>query len=484
MDIVKFALHYSNDHIKSDKIPQFHNPSKERNTAMNFKTIIAMCIAAAVSCASVYAAGPGGSSGGPGGNSGGPGGNSGGSSGGPSGEQGGGGMGGGGSLTYDSVISVTTNANCLVREGILFGSTSSLSTSVAPTLTTITALADGVFAGNTAITSVDLSNTAISELPADAFAGCTSLQTVVLPLYCTAIGANAFAGCPALSSLTAAAVTTVGADAFRGCTSLTAVPAAVTEIGDYAFTASGVASADVSGVTALGEGAFAGCTKLKSVTLPANATLPDAVFAGCTSLDAGDWSGVATFGQAALAGIPATTLTLGSNAVIGDYAFAANKATVETTISIDLPDGYETTFLGRHVSYTHNGDVIVEDAHELVQWLEKCGDAVTQPASYATASLETWLATSSNADAVFAFCYGDYADVSAALTIDGTAFTFTATARSSVKVTLIATYDLAEDFSDRKVALAETDIAGVYAATAADPAASACFMRLKFAKAW
>ena len=429
---------------------------------MNFKAILTFCIAAAVSCASVHAA-PGGSD--PGGNT--PGGNT---------------PGGGGSLKYDSIISVTTNANCLVREGILFGYTSSLTTTPKLTLATITALADGVFAGNTAITSVDLASTSISGLPADAFAGCTSLQTVVLPSSCTAIGANAFAGCPALSALTAPGVTAVGADAFRDCTALATVPETVAGIGAYAFVNTGLTEVDLDGTT-IEEGAFASCSSLASAdNLPA--AIPAAAFAGCTALGVSDFSGVATFGKAALAGIPATTLTLADDATIGKYAFAANKATVETTISIDLPNDYEAAFLGRHVSYTHNGDVIVEDAHELVQWLEECGDAVAQPADYATASLETWLADSSNADTIFAFCYGDDADVAAALTVDGTDFTFTDTARSSVTATPIATYDLTEDFSEDNVVLAETDAAGVYTATAADPTATACFMRLKFAKNW
>ncbi|MBQ2628575.1 MAG: leucine-rich repeat protein, partial [Kiritimatiellae bacterium] len=160
---------------------------------MKIKTILAVLSLSALSCVTAFAEPPSIPSGGDGPGSGGtegPGG------GGPSG-----GGGGGGSFTYDSFISVTTNAYCLVREGVLFGYTSSLSTSVAPTAAAgVTELAHGVFAGNTSITTVNLENTSITEIPSDCFAGCTALKTVTLPSTCTSIGPGAFAGCTALAT--------------------------------------------------------------------------------------------------------------------------------------------------------------------------------------------------------------------------------------------------------------------------------------------
>ena len=316
---------------------------------MDMKKVLT--VAAALVLAGAYAAGPGGQ-GGPGGDSG---------QGGPGGA--------GGSLTYDTFLSVTTNAYCLVREGTLFAYTSSLTTSVAPAASAgVTALADGVFAGNTAITTVNLSNTSITEVPSDAFAGCTALKSVVLPATCKTIGANAFAGCTALSTLTASGATTVGADAFRGCSSLAAVPASATSLGAYSFAQSGVTAADISAVSA-GEGAFAGCTSLVSAT--PGSGLPAAVFAGCTALAVSDWSGVATIGRAALAGIPATTLTLAGGASIGAYAFAAAEATLATTLTNDsVPECDDTAFLGRELSYTPvAGSVARVEAADLVDWL-------------------------------------------------------------------------------------------------------------------
>ena len=455
---------------------------------MNIKTILAFLSVALLACVPVHADPPSlPSGGGPGGESGG----------GPGGESGGGGS--GGSFTYDSFISVTTNAYCLVREGVLFGYTSSLSTSVAPTAAAgVTELAHGVFAGNTSITTVNLANTSIAEIPSDCFAGCTALKTVTLPSICTSIGPGAFAGCTALATFTGTGVSAVSHDAFRGCTSLAAA-AGADEIGSYAYSQSGVASADVSSATTLGEGVFAGCESLTTATVASSATLPAAVFAGCTSLAVSDWSGVSEFGQASLAGIPATSLTISAGAAVGAYAFAADAATVATTLSA-LPASYDadTSFLGREASYTVNGsDVVRIEANELVTWLMAVAEtplestAVAQPTSdgttvcYATASLESWLADSSNEAALLAYCYGDGTAATDVLAVDGgtQAFVFEPSDKSAISVTVVGTNDLAVDFD--AASLSGTDNGdGTYTYVSADDTATSCFARLKFAKDW
>lgn len=464
---------------------------------MNGKTALAFIAAAMASCIGAYGAPPGGGMGG-GAPSGTPGG---GASGTPGGAPGGG-M--GGSFAYDSFISVTTNANCLVREGVLFGYTSSMTTSVAPAAAAgVTALAQGVFAGNTSLKTVNLANTSISEVPSDCFAGCTALTSVVLPATCTAVGSGAFAGCSALASFTGSGVETVGRDAFRNCSSLASASASASGVGAYAYSQSGVTAADVSSVSELGEGAFAGCESLVSAAVAKNDVLPAALFAGCTALDVADWSSVAVFGQASLAGIPATSLTLSSAAEVGVYAFAANEATLATTLSA-LPVSYDadSSFLGREVSYAVNStDYARIEANELVTWLLSVADGsagisetqVAQPTdsdtgetSYATASLETWLASSSNLNAILAFCYGDGAETFDVLGVDGTNFTFAASSRSAVTVTPEASFDLSTGdagFSEDNLTLTETETSGVYAAAAANET-DACFVRLRFEKSW
>ncbi len=397
-----------------------------------------------------------------------------------------------GTFTYDAFVSITTNANCLIREGTLYGYTSSLTTSVAPTTAGgVTALADGIFAGNTAITTVNLANTSITEVPDSAFAGCTALKTVTLPTSCTTVGANAFAGCTALSTFTGTGVTTVGADAFRGCTALASATLPAT-VGAYAYAQSGLTSVDLSAATA-SEGAFAGCTSLTAAdNLPS--TLPDALFSGCTALDISDWSGVTSFGQASLAGIPATTLTFASGATLGSYALAADTATVVTTLTEDsVPTHDATSFLGREASYTVSDGILARiEAEALVNWLgEQAADAtstVAQPDSYATADLETWLAAQSNAGSILLFGYEEEYAADAgylALDVSGTNFLWTAQdagTDESVVIALEGSYTLGDgaDWSEANLVYdAATD-----SYVAADPDEPACFARLRMEKGW
>ncbi len=444
---------------------------------MKLKTIFVVLSVLALSCVYVHAAGPGGDSsgGGPGGESGG----------GPGGESGGG---QGGSFTYDSFISVTTNAYCLVREGTLYGYTSSLTTSVAPaSSSTVGALADGVFAGNTSITTVNLANTSITEIPSDCFAGCTALKTVTLPASCTTIGARAFAGCTALATFTGSGVTVVNHDAFRDCTALTS-PSLPATVGSYAYSQSGATSVDLSGVTTLGEGAFAGCESLTAVTVASGTSLPAATFAGCTALNVGDWSGVSAFGKAALSGIPATTLTLSSSATLGAYAFAADTATVTTTLSQSaLPTYDETAFLGREVSYTPvSGSTTRIEAMDLVAWLSDAtaSAGVTQPADYNTSTLKTWLSDASNA---YAYAYADDLAENGdflGLNVVGNCFLYNAPSDTalSIGVEVVGCYTLssdADDWTAEKLVWSNED-GGYIAAEETDT----CFARLRFNWDW
>jgi len=467
---------------------------------MNTKNIFAFFLALAFSCTLALAQGPGGESGG---TSGGPGGESGGESGGPGGESGGPGGGdapggGGGSFTYDEFLSITTNADCtLERDGLLYGYTDALAATVTGGSDTAT-LAPGVFAGNTAITAVDLSGcSSLTAIPDDCFAGCTALESVALPTDCASIGANAFAGCTALSSVSMSGVQTIGSDAFRGCAALAGVTlSSVTAIGDYAFAQSGLTAASAASAT-LGEGVFAGCESLTGATLGVT-SLPAATFSGCTALEATDWSGYGEFGAAALAGIPATNLTFASSATLGDYACAAEAATVATTLDGDVPSYADTAFLGREMSLVVNGgDVVRIEANELVEWLMSIADgstvletsSVSQPTDdegnvcYSTDVLEAWIADFANREALLAFCYADGIDGAAVLAVDGNTFTCTATERTSVAVTLEGTYSMDEEFSAGNLTVTGP-VDSIWSATAADESATSCFARFVFEKAW
>lgn len=119
----------------------------------------------------------------------------------------------------------------------------------------------------TLLTQLTIPST-IEELPAFAFAGCTSLTSATIPATVKKMNAWAFSKCANLSSVTISeGMSEVPAGAFSECTSLTSVIIP-------------------NGVTVLNGDAFFGCTSLENVTIPNSVTtLENEVFARCTSLE-------------------------------------------------------------------------------------------------------------------------------------------------------------------------------------------------------
>ena len=102
--------------------------------------------------------------------------------------------------------------------------------------------------------------------------------------------ANAFAGCGSLESvLVQSGVTNINEQAFASCSSLVDVslPETLVAIGEHSFMGCSALEAIVlpDSVESIGDGAFKGCTDLSSVTLSRNLTeIPNLAFDGCNSL--------------------------------------------------------------------------------------------------------------------------------------------------------------------------------------------------------
>ncbi len=125
----------------------------------------------------------------------------------------------------------------------------------------------GLFEGCTALESVDLSKTSVTNIANNTFDGCTKLTNVSLPKSVNSIGNSAFRE-TAISSFDFSNITKLGTYAFADCLNLTDVNlSGVKTIHDYAFSYSGIKSADLSNVTTLGHYAFDGCENLTSVNL-------------------------------------------------------------------------------------------------------------------------------------------------------------------------------------------------------------------------
>lgn len=387
-----------------------------------------------------------------------------------------------GTFTYDTFLTDAETADgTIVHDGVWTGFVAGTADLVAPS--TVTAAVAGVLAGNTSVATLDLSSaTGLTSFPSAACAGCTALTTVILPASVTVIGDGAFEGCVALASLTAPGVTAVGSHAFRGCASLTTLPETVQTLGDFACAQSGLTSAALADKT-LGTGVCAECPALATATAPD--ALPDATFAGCTNLTALT-SACASLGAAALAGVPVTELTLPSSVTLGVYALAANESPQALTLTYDgatLPATSATTFLGRTLtaSYTPaEGAVCRVEAKPLVDWLAAHAETVTQPASYASADLRTWL---NDADNLTAYLYAEAlaADASfATLDVSGTNFVFRAQDAATAGV-VTATLQYCTD-------LADPDWQDVAADDIVDevfsPGTDAAFARIYYAIPW
>ena len=141
------------------------------------------------------------------------------------------------------------------------------------------------------------------------------------------------------------------------------------------------------------------------------------------------------------------------------------------------------------------GSVARVEAMALVTWLQEqatnSSSTVAQPTSYNTTDLETWLDSSSNLNAIFAFCWGSrYAadETFHPLAVDGTAFLYTAPAADTtdaLKVTVVGTNDLTDEAGFRADALEEAGTTdGVTTYVSSDASATSCFARLLFSKGW
>ena len=173
--------------------------------------------------------------------------------------------------------------------------------------------------------------TSNDEIGEYAFAYCSGLTSLTLPVGITSIGEFAFSGCSGLTSLTLpAGITSIGEYAFYGCSGLTSLnlPAGITEIGESTFSdCSGLTSLTLpDGITSIGSRAFYGCSGLTSLTLPAGITsIGDDTFYGCSGLTSLTLpAGITSIGEYAFSGCSGlTSLTLPAGITsIGEFAFS------------------------------------------------------------------------------------------------------------------------------------------------------------------
>ena len=197
--------------------------------------------------------------------------------------------------------------------------------------------------------------TSNDEIGEYAFAYCSGLTSLTLPVGITSIGEFAFSGCSGLTSLTLpAGITSIGEYAFYGCSGLTSLnlPAGITEIGESTFSdCSGLTSLTLpDGITSIGISAFAYCSGLTSLNLPAGITsINYGAFLDCsglTSLILPD--GITSIGSRAFYGCSGlTSLTLPAGITsIGEYAFSGCSGLTSLTLPAGITSIDKYAFSG------------------------------------------------------------------------------------------------------------------------------------------
>ena len=194
----------------------------------------------------------------------------------------------------------------------------------------ITSIGEFAFSGCSGLTSLNLP-AGITEIGESTFSDCSGLTSLTLPAGITSIGISAFAYCSGLTSLTLpAGITSIGISAFLDCSGLTSLtlPAGITSIGSRAFYGcSGLTSLTLpAGITSIGDDTFYGCSGLTSLTLPAGITsIGEYAFSGCSGLTSLNLpAGITSIDKYAFSGCSRlTSLTLPAGITsIGEFAFS------------------------------------------------------------------------------------------------------------------------------------------------------------------
>ena len=158
----------------------------------------------------------------------------------------------------------------------------------------------------TSLLNLDISDTDLTEIPAEAFKDITTLMSVKLPNVLQTIGDYAFSGCKVLSGelVLPEKLVKIGNYAFQNCSCLSdtlRIPTNVTKIGYSAFSGcinyTTIDMTQASKLVEIGDNAFSGCSKVENVDMSGASRLINLgtyIFNGCYKLKNVDLSGASS----------------------------------------------------------------------------------------------------------------------------------------------------------------------------------------------
>ena len=184
----------------------------------------------------------------------------------------------------DYSIYIGKNAGISSISSTFSGKTNLIKISI-PNTTTL--LYSSAFKNCTNLKKVEIKSNNISDIPFEAFSGCTSLEEFTMPSVVN-IGKKAFLNCSSLTSFTfPRGLASIGQSAFEGCgIQHLNLQIAGISVGESAFNRSGLTSVNLEllGECTVGNGVFANCAGLESVVY-SGADISQGMFGYCTSLE-------------------------------------------------------------------------------------------------------------------------------------------------------------------------------------------------------
>lgn len=178
-------------------------------------------------------------------------------------------------------------------------------TTVVLTGSTFTAIPASAFAGCTALATFT-GVAGITEIGANAFDGCTALTTMNTVTGVTKVGAEAFNGCAQLTGVTFGTLETLGANAFNGCAAWTTVPtlaSTLVELSEGVFAGCGFTTVTLANVTTIGKDAFKGCASLVTINFTAATAIKEGAFANTGLKDITFGAVLTAVGEGAFEGV-------------------------------------------------------------------------------------------------------------------------------------------------------------------------------------